>query len=88
MPSLGLGDSIDTVSGREELAKKVADSTRTIMAYSGGILQPVTVPRPKEPPRHCGSSNEDLECLGCGCKIGCLEPGHCYAVEGRAAYRK
>lgn len=40
------------------------------------------------PPTGCGMCNEDLECLGCGVKLGCVEPGHCYAVEGKSALKK
>jgi len=39
----------------------------------------------KSRPSHCGFSDEDLCCLGCGQKLGCIQPGHCYAVEGQAA---
>ena len=28
-------------------------------------------------PEHCGRSNEDLECLGCGHKLGLLKDGEC-----------
>lgn len=44
--------------------------------------------RPQSPPKGCGVSNEDLECLGCGVKIGCVKSGHCYAVEGEASLVK
>ncbi len=44
--------------------------------------------RPASPPEGCGVSNEDLECLGCGIKIGCVKSGHCYAVEGKAALKE
>jgi hypothetical protein len=47
-----------------------------------GTEQPA---RAQSPPKDCGVSNEDLECLGCGVKIGCLKKGSCYAVEGEAA---
>lgn len=45
-------------------------------------------PRRTTPPEGCGLSNEDLECLGCGQKLGCIKPGHCYAVDGQAAFKK
>ena len=61
------------------------DPTWDVMAVKGGVLRSVTVPRPKYPPVGCGQSNEDLECLGCGAKLGCIKPGHCYAVEGERA---
>lgn len=64
-----------------------ANSGVTVVAYEvkGGCFQPVERPRPKSPPRDCGFSNEDLECLGCGVKLGCIKPGHCYLVEGEVA---
>lgn len=50
-----------------------------------GTEQPT---RPQVPPVNCRMSNEDLECLGCGIKIGRLKLGHCYAVEGEASLKK
>lgn len=41
----------------------------------------------KRRPHECGVSNEDLECLGCGEKIGLIKLGHCYYLEGRAALK-
>jgi len=45
----------------------------------------VCSPQPKHRPADCGFSNEDLECLGCGMKLGLIKDGHCYKVEGSAA---
>jgi hypothetical protein len=33
------------------------------------------------PPRECGVSTEDLECLGCGAKLNGLRPGQCVHVD-------
>ncbi|MDP3999500.1 MAG: hypothetical protein Q8P76_02825 [bacterium] len=63
------------------------DQTRTVFRVVNGVLQAVEVPRPKTPPRDCGFSNEQLECLGCGAKLGCIKSGHCYAIEGESAYK-
>lgn len=63
------------------------DDTVTTYEVQGGCLQPVERSRPKTPPKECGFSNEDLECLGCGTKLGCVKPGHCYVVEGSAALK-
>lgn len=63
------------------------DSTMMEMRVIGGVLRAVEVPRPKYRPSDCGFSNEDLECLGCGHKLGCIKSGHCYAVEGRGALK-
>jgi hypothetical protein len=30
---------------------------------------------PRHAPRDCGMSNEELECLGCGKKLGCVRAG-------------
>lgn len=65
----------------------MADDTWTTWQVKDGVLQPVTSPRPKRPPHDCGLSNEDLECLGCGQKLGCIKPDHCYAVEGKKALK-
>ncbi len=63
-------------------------STMWVYGYKDGVYQPIEVPRPTSRPRDCCSSNEDLECLGCGKKLGCIEPGHCYLVEGQASLKK
>lgn len=55
--------------------------------YRNGALQLVDVPRPTTPPSGCGFSDVDLTCEGCGCKLGSLKPGRCYAVEGNAALK-
>jgi len=39
----------------------------------------------KFPPESCGMSNENLECLGCGVKIGTFKSGLCYAGFGERA---
>jgi len=59
--------------------------TMTVYRDTGAVIQPVVEERPTRRPAGCGSVNEDLECLGCGEKMGCVIPGHCYAVEGEAA---
>lgn len=53
-----------------------------------GVIQKVEIDRPKSPPEGCQSSNEDLECLGCGYKLGCIKDGHCYAVLGSDALKR
>ena len=63
------------------------DATVVVYEVRGGCLQPVERPRPKSQPRDCGFANEDLECLGCGMKLGCVNPGPCYFVEGEAALK-
>lgn len=63
-------------------------TTVTMYGVKEGCLQPLEYARPKSPPRDCGSSNEDLECLGCGEKLGHIAPGHCYLVEGKVAFKK
>lgn len=51
-----------------------------------------TKPEPEVSPENCGRSNEDLECLGCGHKLG--EIGHRRLsgeldyCPGRTAYRR
>lgn len=63
------------------------DDVIHVMAYRDGALRPTAVRLRKAPPSQCGFSTEDLDCLGCGVKLGCVKPGHCYAVEGKRALR-
>ena len=63
------------------------DSTIMDMRVVSGVLRAVEVPRPKIRPEDCGFSNEDLECLGCGEKLGCIVPGRCWAVEGNSVLK-
>ncbi len=62
------------------------DVRRMVLQNFGGYLSLVEN-RPKSPPQDCGFSNEELECLGCGEKLGCIKGGHCYAVEGKDALK-
>lgn len=59
-----------------------------VLLEKDGVLQFVEVPRPTRRPEDCGMSNEDFECLGCGVKLGCLNDGKCYAVDGETARAK
>ena len=61
--------------------------THVVLAVRGGVAKFVPLERPKRKPEDCGMSNEELECLGCGRKLGCIRPGHCYAVEGQSAFK-
>jgi len=63
------------------------DNTMYIYGVRDGVMKPICVKRPQTPPKGCGMANEGLECLGCAQKIGCVLPGHCYAVEGAAALK-
>ena len=63
----------------------IDDGMHTVYRVVGCVLNPVREKRPDRPPEHCHISNEDLECLGCGVKLGCIKSGHCYFVEGEAA---
>jgi hypothetical protein len=40
------------------------------------------------PPRDCRFCTEDLECLGCGEKIGPMTEGYCGYVEGVKRQRR
>jgi hypothetical protein len=62
-------------------------TTMMVWRVIGGVLPIVEAPRPTMQPRDCKMIDEDLECLGCGVKVGCVEPGHCYAMEGKSAYK-
>ena len=44
-------------------------------------------PNPGLRPEHCGFVNEDLECLGCGVKLGCVKKGFCYRLDGQRAFK-
>jgi len=73
-----------TTKGRDIMTAK---DMHTVYMPHRGCLQPVEIGRPTTPPRECGFTNEDLECMGCGQKLGCIQPGHCYAVEGEDAFK-
>ncbi len=44
--------------------------SQLVMGFNGVAQVPVCIPCPKTQPEDCGACNEDLECLGCGQKIG------------------
>lgn len=64
-----------------------SNNTGTVLQVVNGVQKFVEAPRPKTPPRNCKFSDEDLACLGCGQKLGCIKPEHCYAVEGKSSLK-
>lgn len=77
-------------SGMVPIQRRINVMNDSVVVYGvkDACLQPVKYARPESPPRDCGFSNEDLECMGCGTKLGCVVPGHCYLVEGEDALKK
>ena len=76
-----VGGNYGEVLNAEEVARYVAE------VLNAKVYVPLSSRNANQRPENCGFSNEDLECLGCGVKLGLVKEGRCYGVEGKEALK-